>query len=141
MTATLTAATAVLLLASGARAEKAPAAAEAAAEPTITMSVPAACADVWKQVYEGADDSWKVTVLPPRPADEKIPDMQALGAFVASVEGLESALAGYDAADRDIFYVRTRTKSLKELGAKYPKLDKGILRAAKVQACRDVAGE
>lgn len=138
MTAYLTAATAVLLLASGAKAEKAPA---AGAEPSITMSVPAACADVWKQVYQGADDSWKVTVLPPRPADEKVPDTQALASFIGAVEGLESALADYDRLDRDIFYVRTRTRSLKELAAKYPKLDRALLRAAKVQACREVAGE
>ncbi len=116
--------------------------AEAAKGPSVTASVPAACADVWKEVYPQFDKGgWKVTVLDPREKDLKVPVPEVLESFVTAVPGLSDALASMDALDRDLFYVRVRGKSLAELKRHYPKIEPATLRAAKLQACRDVAAE
>lgn len=128
----------VMILASGAK--PAPPV-KAAAEPVIEMSVPAPCSDVWKDVYEGASDSWKVTVLAPRKEDEKLPEPEALKKYVLSVPGLEDSIATFDAADQDIFYVRARIQPLAKLVKSYPTVDPKVLRKAKVQACKEAAAK
>lgn len=136
----------LLVLASGASPMKsdkaaAPAPAKPAAEPAIEMSIPAPCADVWKDVYEGANASWKVTVLAPRAEDEKLPEPEQLKAFVLSVPGLEDAIATFDSADQDVFYVRARTQPLPKLVKSYPTVDPKIVRKAKLQACKEAAAK
>ena len=43
------------------------------------------------------------------------------GAF-AKVKGLDQSIAGMDELDRDVLYVRAKTKKLSELKALYPKI-------------------
>jgi tetratricopeptide (TPR) repeat protein len=107
------------------------------AEPPVTLSVPAACSDVYRQVFTDLDPSWSVTVLPPRD-DVRLPMPKVLNAFLAAVPGLESATAKFDALDKDMFYMRVHYLfSLAQLQKEYPKMDKGLLWAAKLRACRD----
>ena len=129
----------LLVLASGAtpvKNEPAPVAA-----PALEMSVPSPCSDVWKDVYTDAKPDWKVTVLAPRPEDEKLPEPAVLKAYVLSVPGLEDAIATFDAADQDVFYVRARTQPLAKLVKSYPTVDPKIVRKAKVQACKEAAAK
>lgn len=130
----------LLVLASGAAPVKNETAA-APAVPVLEMSVPAPCSDVWKDVYTDAKPDWKVTVLAPRPEDEKLPEPAVLKAYVLSVPGLEDAIATFDAADQDVFYVRARTQPLAKLVKAYPTVDPKIVRKAKVQACKEVAAK
>lgn len=109
------------------------------AEPKATFSVPAACADVYAQVYTELDPSWQVTVLDATRADESVPTPDELFTFVSVVPGLDKAVEKMDAADRDIFFIRVKTRTLGELKKKYPAIDAKVLEAAKVQACRDAA--
>ena len=113
----------------------------APAEPKVTVTVPAACAGVWTKVYVDFDRSWTVDVLPVRAEDERLPEPEVLEAFLARVPDLETALAKLDAADRDLFYVRVKTRPLAELQKKYPRLAPALLEAAKVETCRDAAGK
>ncbi len=63
---------------------------------------------------------------------------EVLNAFLAAVPGLKSATANFDRLDKDMFYVRVHYfYSLARLQKEYPKMDKGLLWAAKLQACRD----
>lgn len=113
----------------------------APAEPKVTVTVPAACAGVWAKVYVDFDRSWTVDVLPARAEDERLPEPEVLDAFIARVSGLDAAIAKLDAADRDLFYVRVKTRSLAELQKKYPRLAPALLEAAKVESCREAAGK
>ena len=139
VTMLVSASLAVLL--AGAR-PAAPAAAPAPAdEPAITVSVPAACADVWQKVYTDLDRTWTVEVLPVGPEDERLPEPEVLDAFIARVKGLTEAVRSMDAVDRDVFFVRLKTRGLAELKKRYPKLDGSLLEAAKVESCRASAGK
>lgn len=136
MASMITAAASLVVLLAGA-----PAAAKTPAEPTITVTVPAACADVWKSVYTDFDESWKVTVLAPTKEDESTPAPEVLDAFLARVPGLSDAVAKFDALDRDIFFIRLQTKPLSELVKQYPKIKRTVLEAAKTDRCRNAAGK
>ncbi len=129
----------IAILASSVALMGAKAAPKQAAEPKVTFSVPAACADVYAKVYTEIDATWSVTVLEATSADESVPSPEALASFVASVAGLEKSLEKLDAVDRDVFYVRVKTRTLADLKKKYPAIDAKVLEAAKVQACREAA--
>ena len=139
----VTASLALLLAGSpaAASAKANPKATPAPAEPAITVSVPAACADVWKSVYTDFDKSWKVNVLAPTKEEEQTPMPEVLDAFLARVPGLEQAVASFDALDRDLFFIRTQTKSIAELAKTYPKIPRDLLTAAKTDRCRNAAGK
>lgn len=112
-----------------------------ATPPPVRVSVAAACKDVWPKVYTDLDPSWTVDVLRVRPEDERLPAAEALAAFFARLPELDRALAGLDAADRDVFYVRVKTRGLTELRQRYPRVPAELLEAAKVDLCREAAGE
>jgi hypothetical protein len=117
------------------------AAAVSSQQPPTSMMVNPACADVWDEILLDWDPAWKVSALEPRPQDERLPDPAVLAAFLGSVPGLEKAVAKLDAADRDVLYVRLHTLTLADLGKHYPALGPRLLRAAKLQACRQTLAE
>ena len=144
MTPMIAAASLVMLLAGAPATAKAPAKTAptpASAEPAITVTVPAACADVRKSVYTDFDASWKVTVLAPTKEDESTPQPEVLDAFLARVPGLADAVAKFDALDRDILFIRLQTKPLADLVKQYPKIKRSVLEAAKTDRCRNAAGK
>jgi hypothetical protein len=113
----------------------------APSEPTVTVSVPAACGDVWSHVLHEFDRSWNVTVLAPSKKEQGLPMPDVLDRFLASVPGLERAVAHMDALDRDVFYVRLHTRRLAELTRQYPAIDRALLERAKVEACQRVVAD
>lgn len=141
MTPMIAAAALVITLAGAPATAKAPAKTAPAAEPAITVTVPAACADVWKSVYTEFDESWNVTVLAPTKDDESTPQPEVLDAFLARVPGLSDAVAKFDALDRDIFFIRLQTKPLADLVKQYPTIKRSVLEAAKTDRCRNAAGK
>ena len=119
-----------------------PAAANAtpkAAEPAINVQVPAACADVWKKVYTEFDPSWNVSVLAVTKEDEALPPPEVLEDLVARIPALEKFLGALEAPERDIFFVRVKTRTLAELQKRYPKLATKVIEDAKIEVCRDAA--
>lgn len=113
------------------------AATQPVAAPQVSFTVPAACSDVYADVYTDLDPSWVVTVR--HDGKVELPMPEETDAFLMIVPGLEKAVSGMDALDRDLFYVRTHEAGFAELQHLYPNLDGKLLRAAKVQACRDAA--
>ncbi|HEY8278748.1 MAG TPA: hypothetical protein VIH99_03945 [Bdellovibrionota bacterium] len=65
----------------------------------------------------------KTGKIPPRVRRaDRIPDKSNREAAFACVPGLTEDLAKMDELDRDIFYVRAKTKELKELKTLYPSI-------------------
>ena len=141
MNSMIAAAASIVMLLGAAPAASAKAPAKTTAEPPITVTVPAPCADVWKSVYTEFEPSWNVTVLPASKEDETPPEPEVLNAFLARVPGLEAAVAKLDALDRDMFFIRLQTKTLAELKKAYPKMKADLLEAAKTDRCRNAAGK
>jgi hypothetical protein len=113
----------------------------AQSQPPVTVTVPAACADVWPHVFTQFDRSWNVTVLEPSKTEQALPMPDELDRFVASVPGLESAVAPMDALDRDLLYLRLHTRRLADLTRQYPAIGRALLERAKVEACKRIVAD
>jgi hypothetical protein len=92
-------------------------------------------------VFKKFDQSWNVTVLAPSKTEQELPMPEARDEFLASVPGLEEAVAHLDALDKDVFYLRVHIARLADLKRQYPKMALALLERAKVQACKNTIAE
>jgi hypothetical protein len=67
--------------------------------------------------------------------------LDARDEFLASVPGLDDAVAHLDALDKDLFYVRLHIAGLADLKKRYPKIDFALLERAKAQACKNIVAD
>lgn len=109
--------------------------------PSVTISVHPACADVWKDVFRDADPSLNAALQDARPEDQNVPTPAVVDRFLSKLHGLEKALVPMGRLDRDLFYMRVYVSRFEKLLLLYPQIDPALLRAAKIQACKDVVGE
>lgn len=107
----------------------------------VTISVHPACADVWRDVFKDADPSLSGALQDTRPEDQTVPTPALVDRFLSKLHGLEQALAPMGRLDRDLFYMRVYVSRLEKLILLYPRIDPPLLRAAKIQACKDVIGD